>query len=100
MWVSDDALEGEIVPKINESYLEDCEFIDDNKKPTFEDFLQLFNLKIISNKIAWILANSNYYHEQKYIDDEDKYCATKVGEEQKSILRQVHWCGFMCLHCH
>ena len=41
-----------------------------------------------------------YYRERKFFDNEDKYCAKKDGEEQKSILRQGYWCGFMRRHGH
>ena len=44
-------LREKIVPKIYNSYLEDYIYTHDNK-PTFGNFLHLFNLKIISHKTA------------------------------------------------
>ena len=45
-------LREKIVPIIYKSYLEDYK-LPHNSKPTFEDFLQLFNLKIISHNTTW-----------------------------------------------
>ena len=36
-----------------------------------------------------------YNQERKYFDNEDEYCGKENREEQKSILREGYWSGFM-----